>query len=41
MNSTSPISKQDRILGGVWGSLAGDALGVPVELRDRDDITGL
>lgn len=26
---------KDRILGGLWGSLVGDALGVPVEFKDR------
>jgi ADP-ribosylglycohydrolase len=37
--SISPIvSKRDRILGGLWGSLVGDALGVPVEFRNRLDI---
>ena len=29
------ISKRDRILGGLWGSVVGDALGVPVEFQDR------
>ncbi|HEX5219968.1 MAG TPA: ADP-ribosylglycohydrolase family protein [Verrucomicrobiae bacterium] len=29
------ISRRDRILGGLWGSLVGDALGVPVEFKDR------
>lgn len=29
------ISKRERILGGLWGSLVGDALGVPVEFKDR------
>ena len=29
------VSKRDRILGGLWGSLVGDALGVPVEFKDR------
>lgn len=34
--SDGPIlSAQDRILGGLWGSLVGDALGVPVEFKDR------
>ena len=34
--SLSPIIlKRDRILGGLWGSLVGDALGVPVEFKDR------
>lgn len=29
------VTKRERILGGLWGSLVGDALGVPVEIRDR------
>jgi ADP-ribosyl-[dinitrogen reductase] hydrolase len=35
MNSSLPISRRERILGGLWGSLVGDALGVPVEFKDR------
>lgn len=35
MNVATTISKRDRILGGLWGSLVGDALGVPVEFKDR------
>ena len=35
MNSSATISRRDRILGGLWGSLVGDALGVPVEFKDR------
>jgi ADP-ribosyl-[dinitrogen reductase] hydrolase len=35
---TTPTAKRDRILGGLWGSLVGDALGVPVELRSRAEI---
>src|SRR5215204_4025670 len=27
---------RDRILGALWGALVGDALGVPVEFKDRD-----
>jgi len=30
------ISRQDRILGGLWGAVVGDALGVPVEFKGRD-----
>ena len=35
-----------RMLGGLWGSLVGDALGVPVEFQDRaarvaDPVTGM
>ncbi|HWB61811.1 MAG TPA: ADP-ribosylglycohydrolase family protein [Chthoniobacteraceae bacterium] len=29
------ISREERIRGGLWGSLAGDALGVPVEFMGR------
>lgn len=29
------ISKRERVLGGLWGSLVGDALGVPVEFKNR------
>jgi len=35
MNSSPNMSKRERILGGLWGSLVGDALGVPVEFKDR------
>jgi ADP-ribosyl-[dinitrogen reductase] hydrolase len=35
MNAPIFISKRERILGGLWGSLVGDALGVPVEFKDR------
>ncbi|MEW6161637.1 MAG: ADP-ribosylglycohydrolase family protein [Verrucomicrobiota bacterium] len=35
MNQTRSITKRDRVLGGLWGSLVGDALGVPVEFKDR------
>jgi ADP-ribosylglycohydrolase len=30
------ISIQDRMLGGLWGAVVGDALGVPVEFKGRD-----
>ena len=33
MKSAPLISQRDRILGGLWDSLAGDALGVPVEFQ--------
>jgi ADP-ribosyl-[dinitrogen reductase] hydrolase len=29
------MTLRERILGGLWGSLVGDALGVPVEFKDR------
>lgn len=31
------VSRSERILGGLWGAVVGDALGVPVEFRSRDD----
>jgi ADP-ribosyl-[dinitrogen reductase] hydrolase len=31
-------SHRERILGGLWGSLVGDALGVPVEFMSRPDV---
>lgn len=31
-------SRRDRILGGLWGPLVGDALGVPVEFMDRKSV---
>jgi len=38
MTSLAAISKRERILGGLWGSLVGDALGVPVEFKDRKEV---
>lgn len=38
MNTTPNVFQRDRILGGLWGSLVGDALGVPVEFMDRATI---
>jgi ADP-ribosyl-[dinitrogen reductase] hydrolase len=35
MSASEVISRKDRILGGLWGSLVGDVLGVPVEFIDR------
>ena len=35
MISAATPGKHDRILGGLWGSLVGDALGVPVEFMHR------
>ena len=35
MTRVATISKRERILGGLWGSLVGDALGVPVEFKGR------
>ena len=30
-SSKNAVSRRDRVLGGLWGALVGDALGVPVE----------
>jgi ADP-ribosylglycohydrolase len=38
VSTPSNISKRDRILGGLWGSLVGDALGVPVEFINRETV---
>jgi ADP-ribosylglycohydrolase len=40
------IERTERILGGLWGAVVGDALGVPVEFssredRKRDPVTGM
>jgi ADP-ribosyl-[dinitrogen reductase] hydrolase len=35
MSASAVITQKERILGGLWGSLVGDALGVPVEFKDR------
>ena len=40
------VAKQDRMLGGLWGAIVGDALGVPVEFtsraeRQRDPVTDM
>lgn len=34
---TTGVSTESRILGGLWGVAVGDALGVPVEFRSRED----
>jgi ADP-ribosylglycohydrolase len=38
MNPSPKPSQRERILGGLWGSLVGDALGVPVEFKDRPTV---
>ena len=40
------MEKRERIAGGIWGAIVGDALGVPVEFtsreeRRRDPVTGM
>jgi ADP-ribosylglycohydrolase len=34
----SALSQKERILGGLWGAVVGDALGVPVEFKSRAEI---
>jgi ADP-ribosyl-[dinitrogen reductase] hydrolase len=31
-------ARRERMLGGLWGSLVGDALGVPVEFKSREEV---
>ncbi len=38
MNMNTFISAQDRISGALWGSVVGDALGVPVEFQSRQSL---
>ncbi len=38
MNGDVEPSRKDRILGGLWGAVVGDALGVPVEFLSRDEV---
>jgi ADP-ribosylglycohydrolase len=38
MNTQQSIPRRERILGGLWGSVVGDALGVPVEFKARDAV---
>jgi ADP-ribosyl-[dinitrogen reductase] hydrolase len=33
----SAMTEEERILGGLWGAVVGDALGVPVEFRSREE----
>jgi len=35
MNTTANLAVKERLLGGLWGALVGDALGVPVEFTNR------
>src|SRR5947209_3726722 len=38
MSLSARPNHRDRVLGALWGSLVGDALGVPVEFRSREEI---
>jgi ADP-ribosylglycohydrolase len=38
MNSSTTIERKERILGGLWGALVGDALGVPLEFQSRQEV---
>jgi ADP-ribosylglycohydrolase len=37
-SSSNSLSLKSRILGGLWGAVVGDALGVPVEFESRDEV---
>ena len=39
-SSHGGLTREDRILGGLWGAVVGDALGVPVEFSTRTDVQG-
>lgn len=32
------VTRRERILGGLWGAVVGDVLGVPVEFTDREEL---
>ena len=32
------LTANERILGGLWGAVVGDALGVPVEFQSRESL---
>ena len=38
MTPQSFDSRAERVLGGLWGAVVGDALGVPVEFKSRDSL---
>jgi len=38
MTTPADIPVKERRLGGLWGALVGDALGVPVEFKDRAEV---
>jgi ADP-ribosylglycohydrolase len=38
MKDPSTLSRNERVLGGLWGALVGDALGVPVEFNSREEV---
>lgn len=40
MSSIPADCLKDRIMGALWGALIGDALGVPVEFKDREELVG-
>src|SRR5215467_5755776 len=38
MTSDPNVFRNERIPGGLWGALVGDALGVPVEFQSRSEV---
>lgn len=37
-SSTNTVPRSERLLGGLWGAVVGDALGVPVEFEERAEV---
>jgi len=37
-NTTMTTDRNSKILGGLWGAIIGDALGVPVEFKSREEV---
>ncbi len=35
---TTLLQQEEKVLGGLWGAVVADALGVPVEFRDREEL---
>src|SRR5215471_988863 len=38
MSADMKPSRKERVLGGLWGAVVGDALGVPVEFKSRSEV---
>jgi ADP-ribosylglycohydrolase len=37
-SSRDMVTREQRVLGGLWGAVVGDALGVPVEFEERSEV---
>ena len=38
LTAMGDLNFKDRVLGGLWGAVVGDAVGVPVEFRSRAEV---